>query len=293
VATVLLHCMSRAAVEQMAEFLRSKGIRALPYHAGLPDDERHAAQDAFARDDVDVIVATIAFGMGIDKSNVRFVIHRDMPKDVESWYQEIGRAGRDGEPSDCYVFYSWSDVKLHERFLDDIADAEQRRAKHRSTVALFELLEAGGCRHRAILEHFGERIDDCAVSCDVCRGESLEEQVAAAVARPSRGEGRPRSRRPLPRGALDVSAPDLDWADDSAAEDPGADRLFAVLKQLRKRLADAQGVPSYIVFNDRALREMAQRRPTTEDELLEISGVGPAKLERYGEAFLEVIRSSV
>ncbi|HEX9106304.1 MAG TPA: ATP-dependent DNA helicase RecQ [Longimicrobiales bacterium] len=286
----IVYCMSRAATEQMAEFLRSRGIRARPYHAGLPDEERHAAQDAFARDDVEVIVATIAFGMGIDKSNVRFVIHRDMPKDVESWYQEIGRAGRDGEPSDCYVFYSWADVKLHERFLDDIADPEQRRAKQRNTIALFELLEAGGCRHSAILAHFGESIPDCGTSCDVCRGESLGEVVAAASAREPRlrGPARPRASARLP-GRDPISA---DWIDDPAAEDPGAERLFAALKQLRKRLADAQGVPSYIVFNDRALREMAQRRPSSEDELLEISGVGPAKLERYGRAFLEVIRSS-
>jgi len=288
----IVYCMSRAAVEQTAEFLRSQGVRALPYHAGLPDDERHAAQDAFARDDADVIVATIAFGMGIDKSNVRFVIHRDMPKDVESWYQEIGRAGRDGEPSDCYVFYSWSDVKLHERFLDDIVDPEQRRAKHRNTINLFELLEAGGCRHRAILAHFGEEIEDCGSSCDACRGERLEDLVTAAGARPSRFTGPGRPGRAFARAPEDFVAPDLDWAADSAAEDPAADRLFAALKQLRKRLADAQGVPSYIVFNDRALREMAQRRPATDDELLEVSGVGPAKLERYGAAFLEAIRAS-
>ena len=288
----IVYCLSRAGVEQTAEFLRSRGVRALPYHAGLPDEDRHAAQDAFARDDADVIVATIAFGMGIDKSNVRFVIHRDMPKDVESWYQEIGRAGRDGEPADCYTFYSWSDVKLHERFLDDIADPEHRRQKQRNTIRLFEILESSTCRHRAILAHFDEAIDNCGTSCDICLGESLATLVAGAAL--ERATRRQRGRRG-PSGSLRGRGqwePESDWAADSTAEDPAADRLFAALKQLRKRLADAQGIPAYIVFNDRALREMADRRPTTEDELLEISGVGPAKLARYGAAFLEAIRAA-
>jgi ATP-dependent DNA helicase RecQ len=282
----IVYCLSRAGVEQTAEFLRSKGVRALPYHAGLPDAERHAAQDAFARDDADVIVATIAFGMGIDKSNVRFVIHRDMPKDVESWYQEIGRAGRDGEPARCYVFYSWADVKMHERFLDDIADPDQRRAKHAGTVRLFEVLESGRCRHRSILAHFDEEIDDCGTSCDVCLGESLEDHVAGAAAlRPDRGGRKSRGAR----APADFDAPE--WSADPTVEDPGAEHLFLALKALRKRLADARGIPAYIVFNDRALREMAERRPATDDELLEISGVGPAKLARYGAAFLELLRA--
>ena len=116
----IVYCQSRKGVEQTADFLSAHGVRALPYHAGLDADERRQNQEAFQRDDIDVMVATVAFGMGIDKSNVRFVIHRDMPKDIESWYQEIGRAGRDGLPSDCVMFYSWADVKMHERFLDGL-----------------------------------------------------------------------------------------------------------------------------------------------------------------------------
>ena len=166
----IVYCLSRKGTDQTAAFLSANGVRALPYHAGLPDDERHAAQEAFQHDDADVIVATVAFGMGIDKSNVRFVIHRDMPKDVESWYQEIGRAGRDGVESDCILFYSWADVKLHERFLSEIDDPEIWHAKRQRTVSLFNLLESGRCRHQAILGHFDEEMAPCGGSCDVCSG---------------------------------------------------------------------------------------------------------------------------
>ena len=150
----IIYCLSRRSVDSTTSYLTANGVKALPYHAGLPDDVRANNQEAFRRDECDVVVATIAFGMGIDKSNVRFVIHRDMPKDVESWYQEIGRAGRDGLPSDCLLFYSWADVKLHERFLNEIDDPDVFHAKRQATVDLFELVDGGGCRHRAILRHF-------------------------------------------------------------------------------------------------------------------------------------------
>ena len=262
----IVYCMSRKGVEQTTEFLCSKGIRARAYHAGLAEAERTDAQNAFARDDIDVIVATIAFGMGIDKSNVRFVIHRDMPKDVESWYQEIGRAGRDGLRSDCFLFYSWADVKLHERFLDNIDDPDQWHERRATIVRLFDLLEKGQCRHQGILRYFDEEIGPCGASCDVCSGESVEAMTAKA---PAIGRGA-RITRDLP---ADV---DVD--------------LLTRLKALRKRLADRDGVPAYIVFNDRTLTEMAQVRPRTQAQLLAVSGVGAAKLARYGEDFLAELR---
>ncbi len=279
----IVYCLSRRTVEQTAAYLASHGIRALPYHAGMEDHERTAHQEAFQKDDAEVIVATIAFGMGIDKSNVRFVIHRDMPKDVESWYQEIGRAGRDGLPSDCFVFYSWADVKLHERFLDDIQDPALRADKARATTTLFELLERSACRHRGIVAHFDETIDACGDACDVCRGVDVAELAAEAMMGSDTGGAGPRGgrRRARAQAAGPAHAP--------PAVDAVTGPLFERLRALRKRLAEERGVPAYIIFSDRVLRTMADHRPATPGELLRISGVGPQKLERYGNAFLNVI----
>jgi len=282
----IVYCLSRRTVDQTTRYLVQNGVRALPYHAGLEDGARTANQEAFRRDEVDVVVATVAFGMGIDKPNVRFVIHRDMPRDVESWYQEMGRAGRDGLESDCVLFYSWADVRLHERFLDDIEDPALQHDKHQATVNLFRLVESGQCRHRAVVGHFDEDMATCDTSCDLCTGVSVADRVAAALssrsmdARPRGPSGRPSAARP--------GRPGLDEAPVPMAERDEA--LFESLRGLRKSLADEQGVPAYIVFGDRVLREMAVRRPATADEMLGVPGVGPAKLERYGPVFLDAIR---
>ncbi len=277
----IVYCLSRKGVEQTTAFLKQNGVSALPYHAGLPAEEREHNQDAFQRDDVDVMVATVAFGMGIDKPNVRFVIHRDMPKDIESWYQEIGRAGRDGLPSDCVLFYSWADVKLHERFLDRIEDEALRKRTRQATVALFDLIERSGCRHQALVAHFDEEVEVCRASCDRCTGETIEERLARVTQkeRSRQPEWRKPSARPATRSSMDVH--DLD-ADDRV--------LFDELRARRRELADAAGVPAYIVFGDRVLLEMVTRRPRTENELLSVPGVGRAKLERYGATFLDVLR---
>jgi len=264
----IVYCMSRRSVESLSGWLGERGVKAAPYHAGLSDEERTRHQDAFARDEVDVIVATVAFGMGIDKSNVRFVVHRDMPRSVEAWYQEIGRAGRDGLESQCVLMYSWADVISYDAFLGEIEELSVREETRRKTVELFRLVDRRGCRHQGLVRLFDETLEPCGSSCDVCRGTTIADLVADAG-----GAGTP---APRPGRA----------ARDAAIENPG---LFERLRVLRKRLADAEGVPAYIVFSDAVLRQMAARVPRTRIDLAAISGIGPVKLERYGAVFLEEI----
>jgi ATP-dependent DNA helicase RecQ len=268
----IVYCLSRKGVESVSAWLVSQGVRARPYHAGLDDTERARNQDAFARDEVDVIVATVAFGMGIDKSNVRFVIHRDMPKSVEAWYQEIGRAGRDGLDSDCVLFYSWADVIGYDMFLDSIEDAEVREETRKKTVEMFRLVDRGGCRHQGLVRYFDETLEACGASCDVCRGTTIDDIVANVRIVEPAGPAR---------------RPGVGAASTGEIVNP---ELFERLRALRKRLADAEGVPAYIVFSDAVLRGMSERVPTSKTELLLVSGIGPVKLERYGEAFLAVLR---
>ena len=286
----ILYCASRKAVDQMTDFLCDLGVRALPYHAGMDAEGRSANQEAFVKDDADVIVATIAFGMDIDKSNVRFVIHQDMPKDVESWYQEMGRAGRDGLESDCFLFYSWADVKQQERFLSDVDDPDLFWAKAEATKALFRMVENGGCRHQKILSHLSEEIGTCDVSCDWCTGVKAEDLAAAGMMGVGAG-GRGAARTRVGRSGARARPSSNRVAEPGPLPDE-AEVLFQSLRDLRKSIADRQGVPAYIVFSDKTLRAMAEARPSTPGELLDVSGVGPLKLERYGEAFLEALSGS-
>ena len=265
----IVYCLSRKSVDDLTAWLGRNGVPARAYHAGLGDAERTDAQDAFARDEASVIVATVAFGMGIDKSNVRFVIHRDLPRSLEGWYQEIGRAGRDGLASDCVLMYSWVDVVAYERFLDDVLDPELRAATKQKTIRLFELADSRRCRHQALAAYFDEQIERCGDSCDACLGRDLGALLGSATA------------APVARGA---------GAKVHIDEEPNAE-LFEQLRALRKSIADAEHVPAYIVFSDAVLRAMAAALPSTERELLAISGVGPVKAERYGARFLELLGS--
>lgn len=306
----IVYCLSRKAVDSLCTWLCEQGIRALPYHAGMSDDARTKSQNAFARDAADVIVATVAFGMGIDKSNVRFVIHRDMPKSIEAWYQEIGRAGRDGLPSDCVLMYSWADVIGYEMFLSGIDDPVVREETKKKTVEMFRLVDNGGCRHQKLVGYFEENIDECGASCDLCRGITVENLVAApprrrvsqrktvaalqessaratraALDRLGLAPGAPADPGDLPGGGVDAGLFDVEPA---AEADP---ELFELLRALRRQIADAENVPAYIVFSDAVLRALAERRPQDDREMLAVPGIGPAKLARYGAAFLELLKT--
>lgn len=278
--SAIVYCLSRRSVDQTAAFLAEHGVRAAPYHAGLSDELRARTQDQFARDDIDVVVATVAFGMGIDKSNVRLVVHRDMPRSIEAWYQEIGRAGRDGLIADCVLYYSWADVIAYDRFLEGGDDPELGAETRQRTVELFRLLDAGGCRHQAACRYFDEAIEPCGESCDRCRGIDVDALITPAPA------GFPSSSRSRSAGARSSRSSPAPEEGEFDAE------LFEKLRALRRRLAEAENVPAYIVFNDAVLRNLAARLPRDERELLEIPGIGPAKLQRYGAAFIEEIRGA-
>ncbi len=269
----IVYCLSRKSVEATAAFLNGEGLRAAAYHAGMDNAARSAAQEAFQRDDVDVIVATVAFGMGIDKSNIRYVIHRDMPKSVEGWYQEIGRAGRDGADADCVMFYGWGDVLSYDRFTEGL-DATLAQAQQRQTRDLFRLADSPRCRHQALLAHFGERMEACGTACDICSGADPL-QAAPQPGKARRGSPRG-SRPPLPAGPVG-----------------GEEALYRELKALRKQLADAKGVPAYVIFSDATLQQMARFQPASEAEFLALSGVGPKKLLQYGGAFLRLLRQQI
>ena len=270
----IVYCLSRKSADSTAEYLRSQGVRALAYHAGLDATDREGAQEAFRRDNADVICATIAFGMGIDKSNIRYVIHRDMPKSLEGYYQEIGRAGRDGADADCVLFYSWADVMSLERFLDGLEPPAAALQK-RQIRGMFDFAEGQGCRHQSLVGHFGERIEACRTACDICGGRDVLSEAPRAGRMAKLSKGAPSSSSIQPPAPIPQ--------DEEEA-------LYLALKGLRKTLADERNIPAYIVFSDATLQHMARFRPTTAEHLLAISGVGPKKLETYGAVFLEVLR---
>ncbi len=260
----IVYTLSRKGAESTATYLQSLGIKAAAYHAGLESDVRSKVQDAFIRDDVQVVCATIAFGMGIDKSNVRYIIHRDMPKSLEGYYQEIGRAGRDGLDADCFLFYSWADVIQLERM---VSGGENARSQTQHIRRMYDFAESERCRHQSLAQYFGERMDICETSCDFCTdlGVDLRQMSTPRVTR--------------------------SFVDDVL--EPGSHDLFEELRVLRKQLADERQVPAYVVFSDATLREMAQTRPSTPSEFIALNGVGAKKLESYGEVFLAAISESV
>ena len=366
----IVYCLSRKKVEATAEWLRGDGYDALPYHAGLAPEVRTEHQRRFVAGDGVIIVATIAFGMGIDKPDVRYVAHLDLPKSIESYYQETGRAGRDGEPAEAWMVYGLQDVVQQRQLVDQSQAAEAHKRHERLRLdALLGWCEVTDCRRRPLLEYFGEDTGGPCGNCDNCLqppvtwdGTRAAQKLLSAVYRTGQTFGAahivdvllgnatekvarhrhtelsvfgigtelgaPAWRsvirqltvqaflqvdhegygalkltdrsRPLLRGEVPLQLREdakqlvaRTKTRSRATELAEGDRpLWEALRECRRRLAAEHGLPPYVIFHDATLRQMAEARPDSAEALLMIHGVGHAKLERYGERFLDVIRSA-
>lgn len=275
-ATGIVYCSTRKKVDEIYEKLCNANISAARYHAGMPAEERQRNQDAFLFDQARVMVATNAFGMGIDKSNVNFVIHYNMPLDLESYYQEAGRAGRDGQPADCILFYSAGDVRTANFLIDNSEPAagaspeevEIQLARQRDRLRQMTFYcHSRYCLRGEILNYFGQRQQSRSCGhCSVCQPDQQRASVVKMA-------------------ALKVAK-----YKDLAEKDLNQEHLQK-LKDLRLQLARQVGVPAFVVFTDATLRAMCSQLPKTRNELLEIPGVGVRKCEQYGDAFLALIQT--
>ena len=374
----IIYCLSRASTERLAEELSAQGIRAAAYHAGMKAEERDITQAQFKQDDILVVCATIAFGMGIDKSNVRWIIHYNLPKSIESYYQEIGRAGRDGAPAETILFYSLQDIILLEKF---IKESGQKEVNGEKLLRMREYAESVVCRRRILLNYFNETSDHDCHNCDVCQnppkrfdgtkyvqmalsaakrtGESAKVSTIIEIVKgmkspnvvrknydllPTFGVGKELTTKQwkdytlqmLQMGFFEIAYDkaeavvvttagaevlfgrkkamlcEINANDDMPVrqrrtkkiqlviphftnvgereEDP---RLFEALRILRKKCADEEGFPPYIVFNDKVLHSLATEKPVTLDEFGGISGIGEHKKTKYGPRFVALIKKMI
>ncbi len=271
----IVYCSTRKNVDEIYEALRGMNFNAARYHAGLSDEERHKSQEDFIYDRTPVIIATNAFGMGIDKSNVSFVVHYNMPKNLESYYQEAGRAGRDGAQAECVLLYMPSDVFTIKYLIDNSAPndeltAEQQEAIRRKDIqrmnAMIGYCNTSGCLRNYMLGYFGERRSE---GCGACSG-CIEREL--------------RARKPLPlkKQAAKSGKTVIRSADET-------EKLFSALKSMRLRLAREQSLPPYIVFSDSTLKDICRVKPVTEESLLDVNGIGKQKAEKYGRAVIETV----
>ncbi len=365
----IIYCSSRKKVEDIAAWLKARGTNALPYHAGLSTEDRTENQNRFLREDNVIIVATVAFGMGIDKPDVRFVVHMNIPKNIEAYYQETGRAGRDGLPSNAYMLYALGDVAIQRHWIENSeADDTQKRVEHQKLNALLGLCEAACCRRQIVLEYFGDQCTPCN-NCDTCqtKPETFDGTIAAQKALScvhrtgerfgvsylidvllgketeriinfghdklsTYGIGEEFNKHEwqnifrqlvaqnllavdiVGHGGLSITKKGRSFLRDKevidlrsyqklknsrtrrepsklatqlTTEDDQA--LFETLRTTRQEIAQEKNVPAYVIFHDKTLIELAHQKPQSLQEMLEISGIGQSKLDRYGAVFLDVI----
>ena len=361
----IIYCNSRNKVEDVAARLQKRGLSVAAYHAGLDNSQREWVQDAFLKDNLQVVVATVAFGMGINKSNVRFVAHFDIPRNIESYYQETGRAGRDGVSAEAVLFYDPADMAWLRRCLDEKPAGPQKDIEQHKLNAMGAFAQAQTCRRLVLLNYFGENRQTPCGNCDICLDPPkqydglLEAQQALSciyragqrfglgyivdVLRGSNnqrireyghdklavyGIGKDKSQehwvsvlrqlihlglitqnianysalqltesaRPVLRGEvpLQLAVPRIqNIKPRQTARSYGGNydkKLFAKLRKLRKSIADEENIPPFVVFNDATLIEMAEQCPVRANDLLLINGVGERKLERFGDAFMALLR---
>jgi len=357
----IIYCLSRKTTESIAQKLKAEGFKAAAYHAGLQHQERQKVQDDFINDRTQIVCATVAFGMGIDKSNVRWVIHYNLPKNIESYYQEIGRAGRDGEVGETILFHSYADVVQLRKFADGAGNSEVQLAK---LDRMMQYAEALSCRRKVLLSYFGELVAQNCGNCDICKrpptffdGTVLAQKALSTVARVKENEtittiidilrgsqnqiiyeknlekiktygiGKEASWNDWQQyiiqmtnlGLLEIAfheksrlkltslakkvlfekekialAKIIDKKKENATPTSSitkktASNLFEHLRTLRLKIAREEEIPAYLIFNDASLREMEQARPMTDNEFMQISGVGKKKMQDYGFEFITAI----
>ncbi|MCX6720943.1 MAG: ATP-dependent DNA helicase, partial [Candidatus Staskawiczbacteria bacterium] len=272
-ASVIIYCFSRNDTETMVEKLNRHGFKALAYHAGLNAKTRKENQEKFIKDQVNIIVATIAFGMGIDKPDVRLVIHHSLPKSIEGYYQETGRAGRDGLPARCVLFFSYADKFKQDYFINNIQDDNEREKAQENLSRVLHYGDLHGCRRKFLLNYFNEdyQKENCG-NCDRCVEKKPSHKISSGL-------------------SSFMAGVKLKLAQHADAENDNYDKiLFEKLKVLRAREALCLHVPPYVVFGDKALIQMAKDMPETPEAFLEIYGVADRKLEQFGKQFMQVIR---
>lgn len=356
----IIYAATRKEVDRLYKILQEKGYSAGRYHAGLSDEERKKSQEAFIYDDVNIMVATNAFGMGIDKSNVRYVVHYNLPKNMEAYYQEAGRAGRDGEPSECILLFEPKDIMIQKFLIEQTSLSPERKInEYKKLQAMVDYCHTQSCLRKFILEYFGEDdVPDECNNCSSCNDDSelvditIEAQkIFSCIVRMKEGYGSSliaqvlkgsKSKKVTEQGFQMLSTYGImdeytlkeikDIINVLIADNylyltegqypviklrkkavhvlknkekvfqrvrkkkekiPQDDTLFEMLKRLRKDISDREGVPPYIIFHDSTLREMSEYCPTDKEALLKLKGVGEAKLNRYGDAFIDLIKKYV